>query len=194
MPQAFSELGLRRKLRILAVDDTPFERGRDPTTFLIGLMFRELTLELAIREIIQVDGGDSTDALVRMVRSPKVRDEVKVVMTHGTTFAGLNVLDMRRFHSETGVPIVAVTSREPTAEIERAIESAGLTEKLDLIRGNPPYSPLRTGRGYCYYSVIGLSRKDAEELILKYSTESKVPEQLRITDIVAKLFQGCRIK
>jgi len=181
---------LKGKVRVLAVDDTPFERGRDTRAFLIGLMFRDLTLEHAIRETIHVDGDDSTEALVRIVMSPKIKGEVKLVMTHGTTFAGLNVLDMLRFHEETGVPLIAITSRMPTEEIERAIESAGLHEKLTIVRRNPPYRALRTPRGLCYYSSIGLSEREAGEMILRYSLESKLPEQLRIVDIVARLFQG----
>lgn len=181
---------MKGKVRVLAVDDAPFERGRSPRALLIGLMFRDLTLEYAIRESVRVDGDDSTEALVRMTLDPKVREEVRVVMTHGTTFAGLNILDMRRFHEETGVPILAITSRMPTGEIERAIESAGLSEKLQLVRRNPPYNPLRTPRGLCYYSTIGLSEREAERIILKYSLESKIPEQLRIVDIIARLFQG----
>ncbi|MCS7103705.1 MAG: DUF99 family protein [Candidatus Korarchaeum sp.] len=181
---------LKGNVRVLAVDDTPFERGKDSKTFLIGLMFRGFILEYAVRESVEVDGDDSTEALLRMVMDPKVKEEVRLVMTHGTTFAGLNVLDMLKFHKETGVPLIAVTSKMPTSEIERAIESAGLREKLDLVRKNPPYSPLRTPKGLCYYSVIGLSSREAEKVILRYSLESKVPEQLRMVDIIAKLFQG----
>ena len=181
---------MKGNVRVLAVDDAPFERGRSSRTLLIGLMFRGLILEYAVRESVGVDGDDSTEALIRMVLDPKIREEVRVVMTHGTTFAGLNVLDMRKFNEETGVPLIAVTSKMPTSEIERAIESAGLSEKLYLVRRNPPYIPLRTPRGLCYYSTIGLSGEEAEKIILRYSLESKIPEQLRIVDIVARLFQG----
>lgn len=179
-------------VRVLAVDDTPFERGKDSRTFLVGLMFRGLMLEYAVKESVAVDGDDSTEALIRMVVDPKVREEVRLVMTHGTTFAGLNVLDMIEFHEETGVPVMAITSKMPTSEIERAIESAGLHKKLYVVRRNPPYTPLKTPRGVCYYSTIGLSGREAERIILKYSLESKMPEQLRIVNIVAKLFQGLR--
>ncbi|MEM1520335.1 MAG: DUF99 family protein [Candidatus Korarchaeum sp.] len=181
---------MKGSIRVLAVDDTPFERRRSSRAFLIGLMFRGLVLEYAVKESVEVDGDDSTEALIRMVMDPKVREEVRLVMTHGTTFAGLNVLDVLKFHEETGVPLIAVTSRMPTSEIEKAIESAGLREKLILVRKNPPYSPLRTPKGLCYYSKIGLSDREAERIILRYSSESKLPEQLRIADIIAKLFQG----
>ncbi len=183
---------MRIKGRILAVDDSPFERGKDSETFLVGLMFRDLIMELSLRERISVDGDDSTDALIRMVRGPKLREEVRVVMSQGTTFAGLNVLDVNRFYDETGIPFIAVTSKAPTDEIERALISAGMMGKLEIVRRNPPYSPLRTPKGVCFYSTIGLTEDEAERIILKYVVESKIPEQIRIVDIVSRLLAGCR--
>jgi len=180
------------KGRILAVDDSPFERGKDAETSLVGIMFRDLIMELSLRERVSVDGDDSTDALIKMVRSPKLKEEVRVVMSHGTTFAGLNVLDVRRFYDETGIPFIAVTSKAPTDEIERALISAGMMEKLEIVRRNPRYNPLRTPKGVCFYSTVGLTEGDAERMILKYIVESKIPEQLRIVDIVSRLLAGCR--
>lgn len=185
-------MSVKGKVRILAVDDSPFERGRDSDTFLIGLLFRDLIMELSMKERVSVDGEDSTEALIRMVRSPKLREEVRVVMSHGTTFAGLNVVDVNRFYEETGIPLIAVTSKVPTNEIERAIISAGMVEKLEIVRRNPPYNPLRTPKGVCFYSTIGLTEGDAERMILKYIVESKIPEQLRIVDIVSRLLADCR--
>lgn len=181
---------MKKGIRILAVDDSPFDRRVDRSTFLIGLLFRELTLEVALRKRIEVDGNDSTSSLVGMVRHPKVKGEVRVVMTHGTTFGGLNLLDMRSFYEETALPIIAVTSREPTSTIITALKAAGKEHIAPVIERNPPYRPLDTAHGTCYYSHLGIGREEAEELIRRYAIESKIPEQLRIADIVAKLLEG----
>jgi len=42
------------KGRILAVDDSPFERGKDAETSLVGIMFRDLIMELSLRERVSV--------------------------------------------------------------------------------------------------------------------------------------------
>ncbi len=181
---------MKRGVRILAVDDAPFNKWEDKRTFLIGLLFRELTIEAALREIVGVDGDDSTLALMRMVRHPKVREEVRVVLTHGTTFAGLNLLDMRFFYEETGIPVIAVTSKEPTDEIRSALRAAKQEWKKEILERNPPYNALETMHGTCYYSHLGLERSEAEELLRRYSIESKVPEQLRVADLVARLLEG----
>ena len=181
---------MKRGSRVLAVDDSPFKRGKDSKTFLIGLLFRDMILEKSVREVITVDGGDSTDALIRMVEHPKIKGEVRLVLTHGTTFGGLNLLDMREFFERTGVPIIAVTSREPTNEIEAALKSAGLSDKIYLLHKNPPYASLSTKKGTCYYSFLGISELDVTYFLIRFSLESKIPEQLRITDIVAKLLEG----
>ncbi len=181
---------MKRGIRILAVDDAPFDKWSDRSTFLVGLLFRELTLEVALREIIRVDGDDSTSALIKMVRHPKVREEVRVVLTHGTTFAGLNLLDMRSFYEETGIPLIAVTSREPTDEIRAALRAAGQKWKEIILERNPSYIALETAHGTCYYSCLGLERDEVERLVRRYSLESKLPEQLRVTDLVARLLEG----
>ncbi len=181
---------MKRGIRILAMDDAPFNKWSDEKAFLVGLLFRELTLEVALREIVSVDGDDSTSALIRMVRHPKVREEVKVVFTHGTTFAGLNLLNMRSFYEETGVPVIAVTSKEPTDEIRDALRAAKQEWKEEILGRNPPYKALETPHGTCYYSHLGLGRDEVEELLRRYSIESKLPEQLRVTDLVARLLEG----
>ncbi len=181
---------MKRGSRVLAVDDSPFKRGRDSRTFLVGLLFRDMVLEKSVREIITVDGGDSTEALIRMVKYPKIWGEAKLVLTHGTTFGGLNLLDMHEFFDRTNVPIMAVTSREPTKEIEDALRSAGLSDKIHVLHKNPPYRSLSTPKGTCYYSALGISEEDISYFLTRFSLESKMPEQLRIVDIVARLLEG----
>ncbi len=181
---------MKKGSRVLAVDDSPFQRGRDTKAFLVGLLFRDLVLEKSVREIITVDGEDSTDALVRMIEHPKIKGEARLVLTHGTTFGGLNLLNMQEFFEKTGVPIIAVASREPTNEIETALKSAGLSDRAYLLHKNPPYTSLYTPKGTCYYSFLGLSRVDTAHLLIRFSLESKIPEQLRVVDIVAKLLEG----
>ncbi|RLG43706.1 MAG: hypothetical protein DRN78_01425 [Thermoproteota archaeon] len=181
---------MKRGIRILAIDDSPFKRGEDRHTFLVGLLFRELILELSLREIIEVDGNDSTDAIIRMSTAPGIQGEAKLILAHGTTFGGLNVLDLRRVYRITGVPIIAVTSREPTEEIERALISAGMKDKIPLVRRNPPYIPVKTSKGTSYISSVGISYEEASRLVARFSIESKIPEQLRIVDIVARILEG----
>ncbi len=183
---------MKKGVRILAVDDAPFRKRVDSKTFVVGLLFRELIMEVALRETVTVDGDDSTDALIRMVGHPKVRGEVRVILTHGTTVAGLNLIDMRRLHGETGIPVIAVTSKEPTDEIRAALRFAGLREREAVLERNPPYVPLATGRGVIYYSLLGMERDDAESLLRRFAVESKLPEQLRVADLVARLLDGLR--
>lgn len=181
---------MKKGARILAIDDSPFKRGRDKHTFLVGLLFRELILELSLKDVIEVDGNDSTEAVIRMSTAPSIQGEVKLILTHGTTFGGLNLLDLHRVYEATAIPIIAVTSREPTEDIERALISAGMEYKISLVRGNPPYIPVNTPKGTSYISSVGISYGEASRLVARFSIESKIPEQLRIADIVARILEG----
>ncbi len=177
---------MKEKVRVLAVDDAPFRRGIDDHTFLIALMFRGLILEGAFKERIKVDGDDSSEAIIRLCNLPKVREEVRVVMTHGTTFGGLNVLNIREVYRETGFPIIGCVGKRPES-IERALKSAGFPERVDIIESNPPYRPVKTDLGTIYCSWIGLTQEEVTKLIRSFTVESKIPEPLRIADIVASL-------
>ncbi len=177
---------MKEKARVLAVDDSPFKRFKDETTFLVGLLFRGLTLEAAAKERIRVDGDDSTEALVRMCESPGMREEVRLVLTHGTTFGGLNVLDMETFHDRTGLPIASCVGKKPT-NIERALLAAGQEYKLEIVRRNPKYRRVDTSLGTIYCAWLGVNERDLFRFLVNMAIESKIPEPLRIVDIVASL-------
>ena len=181
---------LKEGSRVLAIDDSPFKRGYDSRTFLVGLMFRGLILEVAIRKTITVDGRDSTEAILGMTQDERIGGEVKLIMTHGTTFAGLNVLDMKFLYSSLGVPIMAVVNKEPTDEMVSALRAAGLHDRIKIVEENPPFERFDTGRGSVYCSYIGLDRREVARILERDSVESKIPEQLRIADLVASLLEG----
>ncbi len=177
---------MKEKARVLAVDDAPFRRGVDKHTFLVALLFRGFVLEGALKERIEVDGDDSSEALIRLCNHPKVKEEVRVIMTHGTTFGGLNILNVTKVYEELELPLIACVSRKPES-IDKALRSAGLEDKIGLVRMNPPYRPLRTNLGIIYCSWIGLSKGEVVKLVRGLAVESKIPEPLRVADIVASL-------
>ncbi len=177
---------MKEKVRVLAVDDAPFRRGVDKHTFLVALLFRGFILERALKERIEVDGSDSAEALIRLCNHPKVREEVRVIMTHGTTFGGLNVLNVNEVYEELRTPLIACVSKRPE-NIERALRSAGFVDKINIVRLNPPYRPVKTNFGTVYCSWIGLIDDEAIKLVRSLTVESKIPEPLRVADIVASL-------
>ena len=172
--------------RLLAVDDSPFTRGRDEKTFLVGLLFRGLILESAAKEEVTVDGDDAIEAICSLYE--ETGREARIILLHGTTFAGFNMVPLRELAERTGIPVAAFLERAPDIyEVISALEKAGLTRKALIMDRNPPYERFETERGPIFCSYVGVGREDVASLIDKYSVESRMPEQLRVAHIVAGL-------
>jgi endonuclease V-like protein UPF0215 family len=62
-----------------------------------------------LQEEIRVDGLDTTDKLLSMIR----RMEVDANILGGITFGGFNVIDPRVIHAETGVPFIVYSAVKP---------------------------------------------------------------------------------
>jgi len=176
---------LKAGARALGIDDCPFARGRDAETWLVGVLMRGSVIERVLVSEVRVDGSDATDAIVSMHREGG--SEARVILTHGTVVAGFNPIDLRGVSEGTGVPIVAVLERPPRWDlVRRAMESHGFVENLRVLEENPPYAPLETPRGEIFCASVGLGRGELLELIARWQIESKIPEPVRLADLIGR--------
>ncbi len=174
--------------RAMGVDDSPFRRGIDDETYLVGLLFRGNYLEGAYREKIAVDGSDSTDAILSMLK--EARGEARVVLLHGTTFGGFNLVDLRRLRSEAGIPAASFLERMPDREaVESALKAAGLGDRIGVARSNPEYRAFQTPVGPVYVAEVGLGDEGVRRLIERYCLESRLPYPVRAAHVVARLLR-----
>ena len=180
---------MKEGARILAVDDAPFDREMDAQTSLVGLLFRRMVLERARRDVVTIDGDDSLPVIGHLFF--ETREEARLIMLHGTTVAGFNVIDVGGLHSATGVPVAAFLEEMPDEEkVFRALRRLGYDEKIGIVRSNPPYERFLTKKGPIYCSYIGMAGEEVANLVRRWSIESRLPEQLRVADVVASLFEG----
>ncbi|MGC9103354.1 MAG: DUF99 family protein [Candidatus Methanodesulfokora sp.] len=173
-------------IRVLAVDDAPFRKGVDKLTFIVCLLFRDLILEKAIKTKIEVDGSDAEERIVEVVDS--LKGEVNILMLHGTTMGGFNMIDLSSLHKKIGIPIVSFLDRAPRDElVVHALRSAGKENKIEDFLRQPKYTPFRTRYGVIYCLFEGIDEREVENIVERYCIESKFPEQLRIANIVASI-------
>ncbi|MGC8931993.1 MAG: DUF99 family protein [Candidatus Methanodesulfokora sp.] len=173
-------------IRVLAVDDAPFRKGVDKWTFIVCLLFRDLILEKAIKTKIEVDGSDAEERIVEVVDS--LKGEVNILMLHGTTMGGFNMIDLSSLHKKIGIPIVSFLDRAPRDElVVHALRSAGKENKIEDFLRQPKYTPFRTRYGVIYCLFEGIDEREVENIVERYCIESKFPEQLRIANIVASI-------
>ncbi|PNV78377.1 MAG: hypothetical protein C0200_01340, partial [Thermoproteota archaeon] len=114
--------------------------------------------------------------------------EVNILMLHGTTMGGFNMIDLSSLHKKIGIPIVSFLDRAPRDElVVHALRSAGKENKIEDFLRQPKYTPFRTRYGVIYCLFEGIDEREVENIVERYCIESKFPEQLRIANIVASI-------
>ncbi|MFH1820960.1 MAG: DUF99 family protein [Methanobacteriota archaeon] len=181
---------IKPEIRILGIDDGPFEpdyRGKVP---LVGAVFRGgRWLDGVMLTHVEKDGLDVTERLVEMIGGSRHREQLRVLMVDGVTFAGFNVLDVSEVFKRTGLPVVVILREIPNmVDIRKAIRHLkGWRERWKIIKAMGEIYPVTTkiNEAPVYMQPVGMRREDAENVVKLSSTRSLVPEPLRIAHLIA---------
>jgi endonuclease V-like protein UPF0215 family len=143
---------------------------------------------------IAVDGLDATAVLLE-----KLGDwSYDVIILGGVTFAGFNVIDVENVYKSTGVPVIVFLNKKPDRDVTlmalrkhfldwevRWSRFEALGEFHELWSNDSP--PV-------FYEVVGASIDFAEQVLREQAINGRVPEAVRIANLVAKgvssIFQG----
>jgi hypothetical protein len=108
-------------------------------------------------------------------------------MLNGITFAGFNVVDIKKLNLATKLPVVAVTRDKPDLEaVRKALNNLPKSEerwKMILAAGDI-HEVLCMGKEI-YLELAGISLADAQEIVELTSTSSLFPEPLRVAHLIA---------
>jgi len=181
---------IKPEIRVLGVDDgvfTPHVKGFAP---LIGVVFRGgYWLDGAMSTKVEVDGFDSTAKIGAMVVNSPHYKQLRVMMLDGVTFAGFNVVDIKKLNAETGLPVIAVTREKPNfKDIREALRNLPQSEKrwrAVLNAGKILEVSTRSKTEKVYMEMSGILEEDAQKIVKLTSTRSSVPEPLRVAHLIA---------
>lgn len=181
---------IKQEIRILGVDDAPFTPHTHEQVMLVGTVFRAGNwLDGVITTKITIDGNDATDSLIEMVNKSRHQDQLGVMMLDGITFGGFNVVDIKKVFQETGVPVIVIMRRYPDlSRIKKALKNfhdweerwkhileAGEIYKIDKIHNQESI----------YMQTSGISKEDAQKIVILSTTRSAIPEPIRAAHIIA---------
>ena len=181
---------IKPEIRVLGVDDgvfTPHVKGFAP---LIGVVFRGGDwLDGVMSTKVEVDGFDSTAKIGAMVVNSPHYKQLRVIMLDGVTFAGFNVVDIKKLNAETGLPVIAVTREKPNfKDIREALRNLPQSEKrwrAVLNAGKILEVSTRSKTEKVYMEMSGILEEDAQKIVKLTSTRSSVPEPLRVAHLIA---------
>jgi len=179
---------LKKEIRILGIDDAPFNFRKDKETILIGTIFRGGDwIDGVLRTEVKVDGKDSTDRIIEMVKRCKFKD-LRIIMLDGLGFAGFNLVDIVRVFRETKLPVIVVVRKMPDfRKIEKAIKN--LTHSAfyhDCIKkaGIPRKVETKKNK-FVHIQFHGIRFEDAAKIVKLSSTRSLIPEPIRVAHLIA---------
>ena len=181
---------IKPEIRVLGVDDgifVPHSKGFAP---IVGVVFRGgYWLDGVMNTRVEVDGFDATEKIAAMVTSSPHHKQLRVIMLDGVTFAGFNVVDIKKLSEETKLPVIAVTRDRPDfREIRKALKklpSPAKRWKAVVDAGEIFEVNTRSKKERVYMEISGIVEEDAREILKLTSTRSSVPEALRVAHLVA---------
>jgi len=181
---------VKREIRVLGVDDGVFVPQKRGKALIVGVVYRGgLWLDGVMHTEIEVDGLDATEKIASMIKSSPHYAQLRVIMLNGLTFAGFNIVDIKRLYGETGLPVIVVSREKPNLdEIKKALEKLPHKEKRwKMIEnaGKLLEVNVRNTGSSIYVQLAGLNEKDARKIVRITSTRSNIPEPLRVAHLIA---------
>jgi endonuclease V-like protein UPF0215 family len=138
---------------------------------------------------IRIDGLDATSKIASMILNSPHYKQLRVIMLNGITFAGFNVVDIKRLNMKTRLPVITVTREKPDlADIHKALKNLPRNEerwKIIQNTGEAVEIFARNGREKIYMQFSGICEEDAEKILWSTSTRSNIPEALRVAHLIA---------
>jgi len=175
---------MKDEVRVLGIDDGYFSKYRDRSVLVVGAILRgNKNLEGVLSCYITKDGDDSTKQLIELVNKSKHRNQLRYMMTNGTSLGGFNLIDINELYRKTRIPVLAVFRKRPNKQkVERALDNFRDKKiRLERIRkAGQIYSHRRL-----YFQMAGLSEREARELIDKTVKIGNLPEPVRIAHLIA---------
>lgn len=180
---------VKKEIRILGWDDAPFPKGEKGKVLLVGSILRGGSfLDGLLRTDVEIDGLDATDKIIKATKKTRHKD-LRVIMLDGITFGGFNVVDIKKLHKETKLPVIVIVRRKTNMKkfTEAMKKLDGFKKRLKAVKNAGKFYEVKTkrrGKGI-YFQKIGLTKEEAEKIINISATRSLIPEPIRVSHIIA---------
>ena len=177
----------KKGIRVLGVAES-FRKDLDRRAVLAGIVMRmDLIIDGVIIGFCTVGGMDSTESILGMYRRLE-RGDISAIMLNGCIISWFNVIDLKRLHEETGLPIISVSYR-PSTGIRRYFMEyfpSDWERRVEVYERNGPRLEITNKNGFkLYLRAIGLDEDDAVRLVNRFTLFGRVPEPLRVARLMA---------
>ena len=103
---------MKKEIRIIGIDDSPFDKFNDKEVLVIGTVFRGGNfLDGVLSVKVSVDGDDATDKLIEIINKSKFKPQIQCIMIDGIAFGGFNVIDIDELNKERECLILKILKK-----------------------------------------------------------------------------------
>ncbi len=181
---------IKPEIRVLGVDDGVFTPHMKRLVPVVGVVFRGgYWLDGVMHTKVEVDGFEATDKIASMITNSPHYKQLRVIMLDGVTFAGFNVVNIKKLNMKTKLSVIVVTRERPNfEEIREALKNlpkSGERWKIILNAGEIFEVSTRSRNEKVYMQISGVLEEDARKILQLTSTRSNIPEPLRVAHLIA---------
>jgi endonuclease V-like protein UPF0215 family len=181
---------VKPEIRVLGVDDGVFVPHSKGVATVVGIVYRGgHWLDGVMRTEVEIDGMDATEKIASMVTASPHYDQLRVVMLNGVTFAGFNMVNIKKLFERVRLPVITVTREKPDFDdIKKALRNLPEYEKrVEAMENAGKLMEVHTrdAEQAVYVQIAGISERDAAKILKSTSTRSNIPEALRVAHIIA---------
>jgi len=178
---------VKKEVRILGIDDAPFNKERDKKVLITATVFRGGSyLDGLLSCYVQVDGDDATAKLISLIKKTKHLEQLQCIMINGIALGGFNVIDINQLSKKTKLPIIVVIRRIPNLhKIKKALKKIKATYKVKLLKKAGKIYPVKIKKKHVYIQVAGINLELAAQVVKLTAVHSLIPEPIRVAHLIA---------
>ena len=171
-----------KQLRVLGIDDAPFDKLGSQTVNVSGIVCSNTRFEGMLWMEAQRDGDDATAALIKGIGQSKFHEQLHIILLDGIAIGGFNIIDLPILSESLNLPCIAVMRKHPDLEaVDLALRNfEDYERRRDLIS--------KAGEIYqsddFVYQVAGCTSGDAAQVLRRATDTGKVPEALRLAHLI----------
>lgn len=179
---------VKKEIRILGWDDSPFEKGAGGNVPVIGVITRGGSfIDGILKTEVKMDGLNATEKLIEKTNETKHKDQLRVIMLDGITYGGFNPVNIRKLNKKTGLSVLVVIRKKTDFKaFKEALNNLPNKEKRwEAVKEAGKMKELKIKNRKIYFQGKGISERKAKKIIKLSATHSLLPEPIRVAHLIA---------
>lgn len=175
---------MKKEIRVIGIDDSPFSKFRDSKSLVVGVVMRGGSwVDGILSTSVDVDGNDATKKISEMINKCKFKPQLQCIFLDGIAVAGFNVVDVKELGRKTKLPVIIVIRKMPDIDnIKNTLIKINKKNKIKLIEKAGEIIKI----GNIYAQMAGIKADEAGKILKIVCTRSNIPEPLRLAHLIAQ--------